>query len=503
MRTTLYKNSFSGVLQLIISFVLTFVTIPIFIKILGTEVYGLFSVISVIGNLNIFVNLGLNTTLLKFLSEQGKTDESNLDIIVTLVITCLLLIPVTFISIYFNKLVLLSILNVPVEYYSMSKIFYNFSVLSNSFMLIGQLFAAVIDSQQKIILTNILQLVYNLMYWGCTLTAILLGFSLDVIGTGIFASASIWLILIVFSFYKIWGKTSFKGLGNNFKRVSKKQIKYSFQIYSSGLISLFYEPLTKILISNFLGIKEVGFFDIALKFRNQFQGLINKAYYPLLPYLAKLTDMAKIRGIIHDLEQKSFILLQPVLVIVFFCTYSFVFLWIGKEVELITFGVVVVLSSFFIGSFTIIPFYQYLLTKKPHITIVLQAVNVVINALVFLILYNNFGYYSVLIAYAVAILFSFVVSVYYQYKFLNSIIFDTVTQVIKVILLFLICFSSAYTVNIFLLNHIQKILIIPTVIILVSVATFRIFRFFKPCDLERYMNSESIIYRISSKLLIG
>jgi len=40
----------------------------------------------------------------------------------------------------------------------------------------------------------------------------------------------------------------------------------------SEMVAFFIEPLTKILISHFIGIREVGFFDIALKVKAQFQG---------------------------------------------------------------------------------------------------------------------------------------------------------------------------------------------------------------------------------------
>ena len=67
----LINNSISGLFQLIITAILTFLCIPIFIKGLGTDQYGVFALVSVIGNLNLFTNLGLNSSLTKFLAEQG------------------------------------------------------------------------------------------------------------------------------------------------------------------------------------------------------------------------------------------------------------------------------------------------------------------------------------------------------------------------------------------------------------------------------------------------
>ena len=65
-KKTLINNSLSGLVQLIITALLTFICIPVFINKLGVELYGVFAIVSVIGNLNIFANLGLNTNKIYF-----------------------------------------------------------------------------------------------------------------------------------------------------------------------------------------------------------------------------------------------------------------------------------------------------------------------------------------------------------------------------------------------------------------------------------------------------
>jgi O-antigen/teichoic acid export membrane protein len=502
MRKTLYKNSISGIIQLIISSLLTLITIPAFIKYLGIELYGLFSVISIIGNLNIFINLGLNTTLIKFVSEQGKNNESNLDIVITLILTSITLIPLTILILYFNRFILLNILNVPNNFFDIAKILYFCLVISNFFMFLGQTFGSVIDSQQRIIITNLLQLIYNFMYWGFMLLALITGHSLDVIGFGLLLSSIIWFILIVILFFKIWGRIEIVNFKTNFLKISRKQIKYGFQIYASGLVSFFYEPLTKILISNFLGIKEVGFFDIALKLRNQFQSVIGKIFYPLLPYLAKISDFNRLRLIVHDIEQKTFFLLPPFLTSVIFCSSPFINIWIGKDSELISFGVIFILCSFMVGSFTVIPFYQFLLTKRPYVTIVLQIVNVVVNALCFLLTYRYLGFYSIFLAYAIAILFSFTFSLFYQHKILDSLIFDSFTQLIKTVSFFIICFFGCYLSTFFIYDNLIKLLIIPITLVFISILSIRYLKLFKKEDMQRYIGENTGLYKFGLKIFI-
>ena len=80
-KKVLINNSISGVCQLVITALLTFFSIPVFIHKLGTDLYGVFALVSVIGNLNLFTNLGLDVSLTKFIAEQGKSTESDKDIL--------------------------------------------------------------------------------------------------------------------------------------------------------------------------------------------------------------------------------------------------------------------------------------------------------------------------------------------------------------------------------------------------------------------------------------
>ena len=131
-----------------------------------------------------------------------------------------------------------------------------------------------LDALQKVYISSVLQLFYNIIYWGLILTALILGFKLPEIGLAVFIAAFIWLITIILSAINEWGALKFKSFNINFKFSAKKQINYGLKIYTSGLENFFYEPLSKILISNFIGVAEVGFYDIALRLRNQLWGLI-------------------------------------------------------------------------------------------------------------------------------------------------------------------------------------------------------------------------------------
>ena len=493
MKRLLVKNSVFGLGQALINLLLVFIAIPIFIKMLGSESYGVFALVMVVGNLNSFTNLGLTSALVRFIAEQGRNAESKTDIIVNLILMIAAALPLTLIVVYCNKFILLDILKVPLNLFSEAKWLYFWVLWANFLLVIGQTFKSILDALQKIYITNLQQIAYNIIYWGLILTVLILGYNLPEIGLAIFIAAFIWFIITIISVINEWGTISFIGLNKNFKASAKKQLNYGLKIYASGMIGFFYEPLSKILISNFIGVAEVGFYDIALKLRSQLWGFIAKVFYPLFPFISEQKDKIIVRKYIHDLEQKTFLIVVPVIAIVILLMHPFISVWLGKSVDIISITAITIISSHLLGSSTVIPIYQFLMAKDlAQKTIILQLSNVVFNALFFLAFVYFISYYALIVGNVAAIFSSFILSLYYQKKYLDSLIFDSISQVIKLISAFVILVLIGFLIKIILGGHIILILmIVPLVIVLLTLLLYRIFRLVKLEDIHRYFGQDN------------
>lgn len=494
MKRILVKNSIYGLIQSIINLLLVFFVIPIFIKILGSESYGVFALVMVIGNLNTFANLGLTSSLVKFIAEQGRTKESNIDIIVNLILVIIVILPLTIITFFFNNFILLDLLKVPVYLFDEAKGLYFWILCANFFLLVGQVFKSILDALQKVYITSLQQAIYNLFYWGLILTVLLLGYNLPEVGLAIFIAALIWFIITAISSISEWGRITFNGISIGFKNSVKKQINYGSKIYISGLIGFFYEPFSKILISQFIGITEVGFYDIALKLRSQIWGFISKIFYPLFPFISGQKDIAVIRKYVHDLEQKMFFIVIPLIAIIILVMHPFIELWIGKNVNIISITAIIIISFHLIGS-TVIPQYQFLMAKNlAQKTIILQISNVVFNIMFFLITVSFAGYYALIIGNVAAILSSFILSLYYQKKYLNSLIFDSTLQIFKLLFSSIILITVGAVLKGFL-NGYNVLIIITTPIFLglLAIMLYRIFNLIKVEDIHRYFGRNNII----------
>jgi O-antigen/teichoic acid export membrane protein len=504
MRKILLINSFSGGAQALVSTILVFFTIPIFIHKLGTELYGVFSLLLLLGNLNIFINLGLSSSLLKYLSEQGKCIESNYDIIVSFIVLFIIVLPVTFLGLFFENFILRSVLNIPLHYVNSDlKALYICMLFSNSIQFVGQISSPVIDSQQKIYLTNILQVLYNYAYWALVLVSVFVFSNLRSIGFSILFVNITWFLAITIIAKKSWGPFRLNGLLPNFTRIARKQISYGSKLFASGIIGFFYEPITKILLSNFVGISEVGFFDIALRMRNQVWNLLTKLLYPFFPYLSHMNDMQKIRSTVHDLEKKILFITIPIIIGIMFISHTFIRYWIGKNVEVISISFIFIVAGYLIGV-VVVPTYLFLMAKgHPGKTIIIQSINVFANGILFLMTFHFLGYYAVIVGNTGAILSSFLGCLYYQHKYLKTCLFDSINHVIKVMSLVAILSVSGYLLNSVFSPSLIKLVLFPVIFLILSLISFRFLHVFSENDIDKYLGaSDKTSKMIIKKLLI-
>jgi len=502
VKKILVKNSIFGLVQGVLNLLLVFWAVPVFIRKLGSESYGVFAIVMVIGNLNTFTNLGLTSALVKFISEQGRTEESNIDIVVNLMMLVGLTLPLVFIILALSRFVLTDILNIPPKIYGEAKWLFLWVVLANFFLLIGQVFKSILDALQKIYITSLQQLIYNLLYWGLILTFLYMGLSLPAIGLAVFMSAFIWLVITIISSLREWGKISFSGVRNNIKDSMRKQLRYGIKIYASGLIGFFYEPLSKILVSNFIGVTQVGFFDIALRLRSQLWGFIAKIFYPLFPFISEQKDKSIVRKYVHDLEQKTFLVVAPVVGIVILLMHPFIQIWIGKDVEIISITAIFIISFHLIGSSTVIPNYQFLMAKDlAQKTIILQLSNVVFNSALFLLTVHFIGYYALIVGNVAAIVSSFSLSLYYQKKFLNSLIFDSFSQVLRLFASLALMLVIGSLVKELLDGHNTLImLVLPTVLFPMTIFLYKVLGLVRVEDVYRYFGTNNKISKVLANI---
>ena len=481
------KNSMSGFIQKIIIAAVTFLAIPVFIHVKGAQIYGIFAAVAVLGELGRLTEMGFNKTLVKFLSVQGKTKESTHDIIVATMVVASLLIVLTTILFLMSDFILLKLLNIPDNFIYQSKQLYFFAITANSLLILGNLFSSVIESQRFIYKINLLQLIYSVLYWGLIIIVLLLGWDLREIGIVIFLSAIVWFLLITGMMRSIWGKFDMNGFFKYFKTSLKKQTTYSVKVYMSSLLSMFEEPLIKILVANFFGLTYVGFFDIAIRIKSQIYRLLQSLIYPVFQLFSELKDPKILNSYMREIEEKLFLLMIPLCVIMASTMGSFIHLWLGPGESAIVYSVIFITAGALALQLTILPTVYYLTIYHPTVLVLTQIAGIIFNIAVIYFLKKLMGYSSLYLSFTIYYLTNLVLRLYYQKKYLGTILFSDKSFLYRFISGMLILSICGFFISFLLSNQpIVNLIITPLSLIILSFFIFKNFKLIVLQDFDRY-----------------
>jgi O-antigen/teichoic acid export membrane protein len=487
IRFKIFHSAISGVGLTFLNIIITFISIPVFVGIMGMERYGIFALVSTISNANVLFNFGFNFSLVKFLAQQGKCKESNFDILVSFILVSFIVSPFLLIIVIFKDLIVTNVLNIPDNYYEDSIVLIVYICLSSIVLLFGQLLKAVTDSLQKMYLGNYAQGFYNLFYWGLVIAAAYIYGSFHAIGVAILTATILWFFILLIMFFKNWGCLSFCGFSTNFSRLIKKHMNYNVNLYLANFIGLFREPLLKVLVSHYLGINYVSILDIALRICRIIRSLFSKIIHPFYPYMATIANVEQLRFLISEIEQKIYLVSLPCSVIFIFCAQSFLNLWIGDKVPGVLFTVQIAVCSMCLFSISMIPIEQYLTGKNhPSKMILLSLGNSLAMTASFLLSVNYFNNYSMGIAIISGQFVSFMVAIYLQKKYLNIYFFNSSVHLIKLIGVFIPLTFIGLIIKLLNSNNAIELVLMCCFLIPVTFLYYRLARLVSIEDFARY-----------------
>jgi O-antigen/teichoic acid export membrane protein len=501
----LIKNSIIGSIQVILTAVLTLLSVPIFIHKLGMELYGVFAIVSVIGNLNLLTNLGLNGSLLIYVARLGKCKESDHVIVVTRIIIITLTTVFSLLAIIFSDFIIRDIFSIPVQYFADSKNLLGFLVFANALLLIGETYTAIIDAQQKIYITNIIQFVYSCIYWGGMITVVLLGGQLTMIGIVALISASVWLIFVMFSAHRVWGKLEINGVLTDFKKIAKEQLSYGAKLFFSGMAGFLFIPLSKILLVNFVGINYVAFYDIASKIRGQISNIITKALYPIYPYIANAPTNEALHKKLFDFSKKIQLFVIPVFIIEMFVLTILLKLWLGSDnLEQISIYTITMSSTLIILSPPVLLIYQYLSAKEmADKNIWIQLTQVLVNVIVFFALFKTFDIYAILISDFLAYISSYILCNYYQFKYFGVKFRKQRSYYLKLIVFSIVCVATCALIRHFVPVSLLDLIIYPIIVGASFIFFVRTQNLINTDDMERYLGHSPFLKNSFTRIFIS
>jgi len=421
MRNRAALGAFTGAAQIVLNAGLLLLVVRMIIATLGMEAYGVYALVTAVGALGIFAGFGFNTSLIKYLAEQQDRRAGTYDILAALVIIGGASLVVAAAALVFDEFVLVHVLNISRGLITPGvRFFYGACVGANLLLLLGQVPAAVLDAQQKVYMTNGIQLGTGVLGKGLMILSLAVAPALSWLGWIMLASAAAALILLTLFAVRTWGSFSAPRWPRMIWPTARKHFAYGRAVYATSIVGFFYESVTKVFISHWAGLTEVGYFDLALRIRNPIWAVLERVAYPAMPKIAGTRERDDIRRTVEEAEQKLAMIAVPAGVAAAFMSGPAVALWLGDGLTPVVVSIIFVVSTNLI-SVLFVPLYQFLMVKGyPGRALLLQSVNLFVTVAGIAVLVPLFGYYGAMAAYCIAVLGSAGGCMWYQYTLLGS-----------------------------------------------------------------------------------
>jgi len=341
-------NAVTSIIRIIVIGVVFFILYRFLLNTIGAEQLGIWSLVLATTSVTQIANFGLGGSVVKFVAKYVAREEDKKvsGIIQTAAISVGAFVGLILLICYpIAKLVLRLV--IPNESFPLAISILPYAFVALWIMVVTSIFHAGLDGYQRIDLRSVLLMGGAILHlFLCFILAPIHGL------VGVAYARVIQNITILFSSWFLlkrclpllpifplkWNKVLFKeiiGYGMNYQVIS--------------ISSMFYDPLTKALLSKFGGLSMVGYFEMASKMIQQLRLLIVSANQVLFPAIANLKEKIpeKIKSVYLTSYQLVFYLALPLFSLIIVCTPIISELWIGHyESIFVTFGILLAIGWF-------------------------------------------------------------------------------------------------------------------------------------------------------------
>ncbi len=346
MYQKLTRNAILSVIQTIASGLVLFALYRYLINHLGSDQLGLWSVILASTSVARLSDMGLTGSVVKFVARYRalRDDEQAAEVVQTAAISIAIVMAMLVLAVYplLDGVLKLAI---PVESMPQALKILPWAVFSLWLGSVGGVFQSGLDGCQRMDIRNILMIVGNVVF---LIIALLLvpRFGLEGLAVG---QAAQGVLLTVLNWILLRRQlTSLPWMPFNWSKARFiEMFGYAFNFQISSLAILFFDPVTKLLMSRYAGLSSAAYYEMASQLVVKLRGLLMAANQPMVATVAELheTSPAKVRELYLKTYRIMFFLVVPFYAAILIALPMISELWIGhSEAQFLLFGEILALG---------------------------------------------------------------------------------------------------------------------------------------------------------------
>lgn len=392
----LIRNVFYNLITHIYFIILAFLATPYIVHKLGTDAYGIFSIIGVIIGYFAFLDLGLGQAVIKYISQYyAKKEEETIGKIIRTALSLYLVMGLlgAALIIYLTNLLVTRMLKIPIELADLTRWLFYLSALGFIVNMLVQVLSAIPQALQRFDITNKIQLILGsavilftvlFLYFGCFLKELVL--------LNVFVS-----VISIFAYLKIarrllpqvsfWPGFDF----DVFK------ILFRFGGFSSlgRLMSTITVHIDKLLIGIFLPIHYLTYYIIPYNISSKMNFIIPSVISAIFPAMSDL-DALNRQSQVQELyfRTSKYITTGIILFAIFFIALGRELLrfWLGVDFALhATLPLQILSLGMLVNCFSWVPGMTASAVNKPEMTASLNTLQAIIGLFLCLVLIPRLG----------------------------------------------------------------------------------------------------------------
>lgn len=460
-------NAIMSVIQVIVISGVLFIFYKFLLNTIGVEQLGIWSLVLAMTSINSVANFGISGSVVKFVAKYiaRKEKEKVSEVIQTATLSIGILTGIIlFLGYPLIKLILSLV--IPEGAFSLAATILPYSIFALWLLMISSIFQSGLDGYQRIYIRNLLLMVGIVFYLLLCFILVpiygLMGLAYaQVIQNSIILLGG-WFLLKRYlpflpTFPYHWNKSLFKemiGYGINFQIIS--------------VIAMFYDPVTKALLSKFGGLPMVGYYEMVNKMVQQLRAIIISANYVLVPAFANLQEKLpdKIKDVYLTSYQLVFYLALPMYSLIIAYAPIISEIWIGKYERIFILFTTLLASGWFLNTLNVPAYFANLGIGELRWNVIGHFAIVLVNAGLGFLLGTYFGGSGVVIAWVISLAIgcSIICSSYHIRHKIPLI--ELLPKSSKI--LFIVCLSGVISILIIQnkLNNIANAIILNSIIIL-------------------------------------
>ncbi len=333
MRNTIY-NSIGRIWLMLVILLLT----PYILHKLGVQVFAVWSLVFVLSNYLTLLDLGISTSFAKYIAEYyTKDDQSSINSVVTCGIIFYLGFSILIVVFAFLvRNLIISLLKIPSTIYEESLFAIMGMVIIFSLNNIFSIFRAVLVGLQRMDIQNKIMIFASIFNIGGTFFFLEKGFGIRglVINYGIVSF--IIILLNIFSSYRLLPKIRI-GFSWANREIFTKLFKYGIKMQICSFATMVHLHADKIILSYFLGLSFVTFYELGQKAANAIRTLPVLLLSALVPAVSELdaNNNDEKLGELYDKGSKYISLaVFPLIFLSIIIAPDLIRLWIGDKFSL-------------------------------------------------------------------------------------------------------------------------------------------------------------------------